>query len=189
MLTESANIHLLNLNKDGRFTKKDSDKLFSVVEGYLVDVSIKEHPDKDGLLHEYLRIVLKWQNEVYIFSTHFKYSVANRILNILPNIDITNLLTIKAYKDNNGYPNVFLEQNGLMVPYYYSKEDPKDKPLWIKKRDGSFDNTFELHFFRGKVQEINQALKKFIQPVTSADAPLHNPHQSDMTIADDGLPF
>jgi hypothetical protein len=185
MIHEEEKVYLINLTKEGRFKARDIDTLFTKVEGYLTDVSIRTFTT-DGVEGEFLRLLLKWQKNVYIFSFNIKYSVANRIFNILPNIDVNSILSIKAYKDKEGYANVVLEQHSMMVPYYYTKDDPKGKPIWTKNPDGTWDNTNELNFFRAQVYTFNQALKKI-------NHTLHNPSTApafpDDPLFDEKPPF
>lgn len=98
-----------------------------------VEYWIERYKDIDGLLVKVERVE-KPEDKVFGWKLHLLDDVemlldfkdgsptTRRMLAILPNVDLDKKLTIRVFKDKEGYNAIYFHQDGVKVEQYWNKE-------------------------------------------------------------------
>jgi hypothetical protein len=104
------------------------------VEGYITNLEFKQF-EYEGKVKDKFAITLANGDDVMV--TEFSMTnVARSVLNKLAGMDIIGKVSIKVFKNEAGFANVQILNDGNKVDHKYTKEFVDSKITIIKKRDG-----------------------------------------------------
>ena len=102
---------------------------YKAIDGYLVKVERVDKPDVK---------VFGWKlhlldDHEYLIDIKDSSPTTRRVLAMLPNVQLNERLTIKVFKDKEGYNAIMFQQNGENVPQYWNKENlPEPRKIGSK---------------------------------------------------------
>jgi len=183
---------------------------FNNVHGLITSIK-KNSYEKDSKSFDSLHIYIDKGNGRYILSMPYSSSVARNFYNKMELIDYSKEVVISASLDNNGYSQIFIQQNDVWLKNKYSKDNPGEKPMWnrvIVNGKDIWDRTDELAYFQNIIDAVilpqieaaksnNPARDALInegngiektKSNTDDSFPTHEPANLDKS-ADDDVPF
>jgi len=137
------------VNKVG---KTVSEKFYDSFTARLIDIKTG-----DGAYGKTWNFHFQDKGEVYILQLSYNNSLANALLKILPNADLTKEMKLSpSQKEENGKikTSLFVNQDGVALKHYYSKEHPNGLPEWkqiVVKGEKVWDSTDQLVFLENMV--------------------------------------
>lgn len=162
--------------------KEVNEELFSMVTGNLKKIYVYEEIIEDANIM-FLIMYMKDENdkEYTIIKTPFSQSFAQSFLMRLPNLDLTKPFTLKCFTIKNEEKTKEKGKeiyNDLLIPYvdnvkvntFFTKEDKKDMPEIIIKRDKNnqvknVDTIERDQFLVDFIIKINDYIKDFEKPL------------------------
>jgi hypothetical protein len=140
------------VKRTNKIGKVVSEKFYDSFTARLIDIKIT-----DGEYGKAWNFYFQDTKEVYILQLSYNNSLANTLLKILPNVDLTKELKLSpSQKEENGKikTSLFVNQDGVALKHYYSKEHPNGLPQWtqiVVKGEKVWDSTDQLVFLENMV--------------------------------------
>lgn len=104
------------------------------IEGYITKLEFKQY-EFEGKVKDKFSLTMENGDEAMVVEFSMT-NVARAVLNKIAGMDIIGKVKIKVFKNEQGFANVQVLNDGNRVEYKYSKEFIDGKITVIKKRDG-----------------------------------------------------
>lgn len=140
------------VKRTNKIGKVVSEKFYDSFTAKLIDIKIA-----DGTYGKTWNFYFVDQKETYILQLSYNNSLANTLLKILPNVDLTKELKLSpSQKEENGKvkTSLFVNQDGVALKHFYSKDNPNGLPQWkqiVVKGEKVWDSTDQLVFLENMV--------------------------------------
>jgi hypothetical protein len=173
---------------------------FPAFEGYITNLNVKDITFNNKQL-TFLDVTVEDNDDRILLQLKWTHPMTRYFLAKLPNIDFMQPVEFAAGKDKRDYNTLYVKQGGFLVPMYYTRENPRDKPAWepLKNKKGEivqWDMSAEDEFYRKMINDSNNRLTGTIQrpaPVAATPAPEPTPKPTPEPVVDDfgddDLPF
>ena len=177
---------------------------FPAFEGYITNLNVKDIEFNNKML-TFLEVTLEDGDDRIVLQLKWNHPMTKYTLAKLPNINYHLPVEFAAGKDKRDYNTLYVKQTGQLIPLYYTREDPKDKPSWepLKNKKGdivSWDSSAEDDFYRNLVVKMNTeqvgSAKNFVESrneiiksepkIEPVSAPVETFTEDDL---EDGMPF
>lgn len=163
--TESTDTHP-NLVKrpitddNGNVTGNNYYVEFPAFEGYITNLNVKDITFNNKQL-TFLEITLEDGDDRIVLQLKWSHPMTRYTLSKLPNINYSLPVEFAAGKDKRDYNTLYVKQSGQLIPMYYTRDEPKDKPEWepLKNKKGEivqWDMSAEDEFYRSMIEKLNQ---------------------------------
>ena len=141
------------------------EKRYDFVEGYITDVKYVSREDSNtGKTYHNMNVHLTDGSDSYVIVFGKKSNAANAVMQTLPNVDLEKKVRFELKYDSvDEKTTLFVKQNGAVVKWKWTKDNPGKKPAWkavVIDGETKYDRTDEFNFFETVLEYLRPKMKQ-----------------------------